>query len=195
MQSYINDIRPEKTKLRNKAKQIRLDMGAEKKTAADIKICNRLTALWTFRQADSIFIYMSTPIEVDTLEIIKKAWSFGKTVAVPKCIDNTRDMEFFEITSFEELERGTFGVLEPDVNRCKKAVADSNTLCIVPALMIDEEGYRLGYGKGYYDRFLSKFPGRIIGICYAGCIAEKLPHGKFDKKLNMFITEKKIYNT
>ncbi len=195
MQSYINDIRPEKTKLRNRAKQIRIDMGVQKKSAADDKICNRLTALWTFRQANAIFVYMSTPIEVDTVEIIKKAWELGKTVAVPRCIKNTRDMDFFEITSFDEVERGTFGVLEPVPDKCKKAVADNNTLCIVPALMLDKEGYRLGYGKGYYDRFLSKFPGRIIGICYADCVAEKIPHGKFDKKLSMFITEKKIYNT
>lgn len=195
MQQYINDIRPLKTKLRNKAKQFRRDMGEETKNNADKKICNRLTSLWTFRESDSVFVYMSTKIEVNTVDIIERAWALGKTVAIPRCVENTRNMEFYFIKSFEDVEVGSFGVLEPDKTKCELAVPSTKTLCIVPALMIDKEGYRLGYGKGYYDRFLSSFPGSIVGVCYAGCIAEKLPHGKFDRKLSMFITEKKIFNT
>jgi 5-formyltetrahydrofolate cyclo-ligase len=98
-------------------------------------------------------------------------------------------MEFLVIASESDLSPGTFGVAEPDPLRCGPRVPTEKTFCVVPGLAFDPEGFRLGYGKGYYDRFLAGFPGVSAGICYAGCIRRKLPHGRYDRAVDFLVTE------
>ena len=78
--------------------------------------------------------------------------------------------------------------------KVKSSVIDDtkDSICIVPAFMFDKSGYRLGYGKGYYDRYLSKYKGSTIGICYSQNIKDELFHGKFDRTVDMIVTEKQI---
>lgn len=187
------DIRPVKMRLRNESKQYRLSLSAEDKERNDRKIANKLLNLWTFRDADTLLAYMSTNIEVDTRYLIERAWELGKKVAVPRCVAGTRNMVFYYISSFDDLENGAFGVMEPDVQKCKSVTDFENCICVVPALVFDKECFRLGYGKGYYDRFLAAFKGTAIGICYEACRKDTVPHGKFDKSLDLFITESRIY--
>ena len=104
-------------------------------------------------------------------------------------------MEFFFINSLDELQPGAFGVLEPDPSIHEKLADLSSGLCLVPAFSYDWQGYRLGYGKGYYDRFLSRFGGDIIGICYSDCVQRSLPHGRFDRPVDLLVTEKYLRRT
>lgn len=195
MQKFL-DIRPFKKQLRRKYKDIRLNMPPDEKQRLDRKIAGKVLDSWGFRENDTILTYVSTPIEVDTHEIIKKAWKQGKTLAVPRCIEGTRDMDFYIIRSYDDLEKGTFGVMEPKPQLCEKLSDYNQGLCIVPALAFDKEGFRLGYGKGYYDRFLSAFKGNTVGICYAECLAETpLPHGRYDRKVSLLITENAMLAT
>lgn len=100
-------------------------------------------------------------------------------------------MEFYFIKSMDDLEKGTFGVLEPAPEKCVKAYAFEKALCIVPGLSFDMKGYRLGYGKGYYDRFLSAHPRLVkMGLCYCSCTCNELIHGRFDVCADMLATEK-----
>lgn len=190
----IHDIRPLKMRMRQEAKQYRQSLSPQEKERADRKITNKLLGLWSFRDADTILLYMSTAIEVETRFVIEAAWQAGKKVAVPRCIEGTRQMRFYYITSFDDLESGSFGVMEPVVSRCETVSDFSSAMCVVPALVFDKNCFRLGYGKGYYDRFLSSFEGTAVGLCYEACRREKIPHGKFDKALNLFITENRIYS-
>ncbi len=187
------DIRPVKMRMRNDAKQYRLSLSAEEKQRNDRKIANKLLNLWTFREADTLLAYMSTEIEVDTRYLIERAWELGKKVAVPRCIAGTRNMVFQYISSFDDVENGAFGVLEPNVERCPEVTCFDNSICVVPALVFDKKCFRLGYGKGYYDRFLAAFKGTAVGICYESCRKESIPHGKYDKSLDLFISETRIY--
>lgn len=189
----ITDIRPLKMRLRNEARQYRNSLSRQDKEKLDRKVANKVVNLWSFRDAEVVFAYMSTKIEVDTAAIIEKAWELGKKVAVPRCIPGTRQMKFYYIDSFAQLENGSFGVLEPDTAVCAAAKEYTNAVCLVPALVFDKSCYRLGYGKGYYDRFLSDFKGSVIGLCYEACRRDVLPHGKYDKSLDLFITENRIY--
>ncbi len=190
------DIRPVKKRLREKYKSIRKSTPPGDKNRNDIKITNKVLNLWRYRDAEMILTYVSTDIEVDTREIITQSLQKGKTVAVPKCIDGTRDMEFYAIKGFDDLAVGAFGVMEPVAEKCELLTSLENSLCIVPALSFDYKGYRLGYGKGYYDRFLSTFTGEIVGLCYTSCMYKDiLPHGKYDKKVPMIITENNIIST
>ena len=187
------DIRPLKMRLRKEAKEYRLSLSAEEKKRNDRKISNKLINLWTFREADTLLVYMSTDIEVDTRYLIECAWELGKKVAVPRCVAGTRNMVFYYIESFADLENGAFGVMEPIVEKCSPVTDFESGICVVPALVFDKNCFRLGYGKGYYDRFLAVFKGTAIGICYEACRKDSIPHGKYDKCLDLFITENRIY--
>lgn len=189
---YIKNIKEIKMNLRARYRQFRGRLSEEQKSGMDSNIQSRLLALREYAGADTMFTYVSKPIEVDTIALIKTAFADRKKVAVPRCIPDTYDMEFFYITSLDDLEKGNFGVLEPILSKCRKVTDFSKGFCIVPGLSFDSQGYRLGYGKGYYDRFLAGFGGTTVGICYSGCVQWNLPHGYYDKPVDILITEKYI---
>ena len=191
----LTDIRPVKAALREKYRGIRTAMTEEEKNNCDTAIAQQVRRLWQYEKNDTILVYVSTPIEVDTRTIITQALADGKKVAVPRCVEGTRNMEFYYIRSLDGLEPGTFGVLEPNPTKTELMTDFSRGLCIVPAFSYDWSGFRLGYGKGYYDRFLSRFEGNIIGICYSSCVQRSLPHGRFDRPVELLVTENYLRRT
>lgn len=191
----MKDIRPIKTELRQKYRSLRQNMSQEIKDRYDEAITDQVMRLWQYKRQSVLLIYVSTPIEVDTLRIIQCALNDGKRVAVPRCIPNTRNMEFYYIRSLQDLEPGSFGVLEPNPNPANLYKESEGGLCIVPAFSYDWRGFRLGYGKGYYDRFLSRFEGNMVGICYSECVQRSLPHGRFDRPVELLVTEKYLRRT
>lgn len=191
----ITDIRPIKTELRQKYRGLRQAMPPEIKEQRDEVIADQVRRLWQYENNDVLLIYVSTDIEVDTFRIIRRALADGKRVAVPRCVPDTRNMEFYYIQSTDELEPGMFGVLEPAACPEKMYRPNDRGLCIVPAFSYDWNGYRLGYGKGYYDRFLSRFEGNIVGICYSDCVQRTLPHGRYDRPVELLVTEKYLRRT
>ncbi len=190
--SFSSDIREQKSELRKQFKAIRAAYSPDEKEKLDKKITNRLINMWKFREADIIFCYVSLRSEVDTHSIINFAFEQGKRVAVPRCVEGTRELEFYYIDSMDDLSAGTFGVLEPEQNAENRVSDYKSGLCIVPALSFDCEGFRLGFGKGYYDRFLSIFESTVVGLCYSDCVVDKLPHGKYDKNVDILVTEKSL---
>ena len=188
----IIDIRPIKKKMRAEAKESRLSMEPSIKSTFDKKICNKLLNLWAVRETDTFLCYVSTDIEVDTREFIKALLDAGKRVAVPRCEGGPSEMNFYYINSLDELSPGSFGVDEPDPQKNVMLSITESTVCIVPAFMFDENGYRLGYGKGYYDRYLSRYRGSTIGICYSANIQKELYHGKYDRSVDLVVTDKDI---
>ena len=113
------DIRPYKKELREKCKKIRIGMTAEHKERLDRKIANKLLNMWIYREAETLFLYVSKDIEVDTFFIISESLKRGKRVAVPRCVEGTRNMDFYLINSLDDLEEGSFGVLEPKLRFAK----------------------------------------------------------------------------
>ncbi|MCL2508664.1 MAG: 5-formyltetrahydrofolate cyclo-ligase [Oscillospiraceae bacterium] len=180
-----------KNELREQYKNVRLSLSEDEKNRLDLKIANRVTGLWSFRESDVILCYVSKKIEVGTESIIRAAWRMGKKVAVPDCSEDTREMDFYFISSYDDLRVGAYGLLTPIKERCEPLTDYSQGFCVVPAIAYDSQGYRLGFGKGYYDRFLYNFKGKTAGICYENCMSGELPHGNYDQKVDMVITEKK----
>ena len=191
----VMDIRPIKTELRQKYRSLRQSMPQEIKEQKDAAIATQVRRLWQYQRNNILLIYVSTSIEVDTFRIIRQALEDGKRVAVPRCVPDTRNMEFYYIDSIDELDPGMFGVLEPAANPERLYKESDGGLCIVPAFSYDWRGFRLGYGKGYYDRFLSKFEGNIVGICYSECVQRSLPHGRFDRPVELLVTESYLRRT
>lgn len=150
-------------------------------------IYNNLISCQEIKNADTILTYISTDIEVDTIKFIDYLLESGKTVAVPKC--EGKNMRFIKITGFNSLVKGAFGILEPtgsdEITDFKK------TVCITPALSFDNDGYRLGYGGGFYDRFFEKFDGISVGICYDSFIGS-VPKEEYDRSVDILVTESGI---
>ena len=188
----VNDIRPVKTALREKYRRLRQEMPADERAACDAAIAARVRGLWQYRRCRTVLVYVSTPIEVDTYGIIRQAIADGKRVAVPRCVPGTRHMDFHLISSTQELSPGTFGVYEPDPERHEKLTRLDEGLCLVPAFSYDHGGYRLGYGGGYYDRYLSRCGCESIGICYSENYRFRIYHGRFDVPLKAVLTDKFI---
>lgn len=182
------DIRVFKTELRSQIKKRRLEIPAEEKARMDALIASRLYKTSEYRTAGMLVTYVSTPMEIDTLSIIRQAWKDGKRVVVPRCIENCL-MDFHEVFSMQDLSKGTFSVLEPDPQKCPVVTDFFGSVCLVPGLTFDWQGFRLGYGKGYYDRFLCRYPYKKIGLIYEGFIKSKLPRGRFDVAVDFLLTE------
>lgn len=191
---YVRNIKEIKTNFRAKYRHFREHMDPETKRKLDADISAKVLALREYATADTIFTYVSTPIEVDTFGLIHAAFLNHKKVAVPRCVPGTREMEFYYIRSEEDLSPGSFGVLEPSPDPANLVGAEVTGLCIVPGLAFDPHGYRLGYGKGYYDRFLSSFSGKKVGICYVGCVQLNLPRGYYDRPVDILVTERYVRN-
>lgn len=185
------DIRQYKNELRGFIKDERRNLTPEAKQQLDVGVTKNVFRLYQYKAAKTILVYVSTPIEVDTKKIIEGALRDGKRVAVPRCIPDTRLMEFHYINSFDELSPGAFGVPEPSENA---PTVDSfeGCLMLLPALSLDYLGFRLGYGKGYYDRYLSRYTGACVGICYSMDIRRHMFHGRYDRPVDVIVTEKWI---
>ena len=191
----VEDIRPLKAGMRERYKALRRAMTPQEKARADHAIAQRVASLWQYRRCQTVLTYVSTDIEVDTHAIIRRALQDGKRVAVPRCVPGTRNMEFYLIRDLQELSPGTFGVLEPPPNPKFLLPRETDGLCLVPALCYDWKGFRLGYGKGYYDRYLAGFRGRLVGLCYSSCVRPRLPHGRFDRPVELLVTDRFLRRT
>lgn len=159
-------------------------------------IANSLINHEWYKFSKSIFIYVSVGNEVPTHAVIKNALAGGKTVSVPKIGPGTQ-MHAVPVRDFEQdLEPGKFGILEPK-SYLRPVPETCIDLIIVPGLLFDKSGYRIGYGKGYYDSFLDSVERnsphcRTIGLAFHSQVVQELPRERHDKPVMLIITEKQI---
>lgn len=141
-------------------------------------------------KSDLILFYSALADEVSLLSAVDYAFKMNKKIAFPFCTDKNGNMSFYYVSLFDDLRSGSFGILEPDTEKCEKVDDFSNAVCFVPAIAFDKKGYRLGYGKGYYDRFLSEHNVFKIGVCFSELIVDNLPINEYDIAVDALITEK-----
>lgn len=177
-----------KKDLRREITAFRRDMSENVREESDEKIYNNLVALDFVRDCGTFLVYASSPAEVDTRRFITEMLRKGRTVAVPKC--EGRNMRFLSVNSLDELVKSSFGVDEPV--RGTEITEFSGTVCIVPALRFDRKGFRLGWGGGFYDRFLKDYTGHSVGICYEENCGE-VPTDVYDIAVDAVITENGRY--
>ena len=139
-------------------------------------------------EAKTVFLYLSFGTEVETLPLADELVKRGKRVAVPLCDTKTHAMKAVLLPAMENLKAGSYGILEPESD-ARVISKEEIDVILVPALAFDREGYRLGYGGGYYDKFLESFSGRAIGLAFSDCITDKLPREAFDKPVDEVVTE------
>lgn len=165
-----------------------------KKSSKDNAILNTLITTKEYKESKQILMYMALDDEINIDALIDLSHINGKSIAVPYCINNNGDMEFYYINTINDLIKGSFGVREPDISKCKKVVDFRDSIIIVPGIAFDINGYRLGYGKGYYDRFLQNHTLNSFGLCYNNFVKNELPIDKYDKSVDYIITESRIIN-
>lgn len=165
----------------------------ENKDKLDSVITEKFISSSLYKNADMILLYYSVGSEVSTHQILKKAADDGKSLAFPVCTDSEGTMKFYIIKDEKDLTEGMYGIKSPNAD-CTEFIESKNALCVVPAIAFDKKGYRIGYGKGYYDRYLASFNGITVGLCYDQLVRDSLPHDIYDKKVNYLITDKKTYN-
>jgi len=181
-----------KNELRKKIKDCRNSIDAQTKAELDLNLAENLFKVKEFVSAETVLCYMSMQNEVDTKEIINCLFKLHKRVALPRCVDLDGKMEFYLISDFSSLEKSRFGVLEPKANENARLTDFNKAVCIMPALAFDIKGNRLGYGKGYYDRFLSTYPICKIGICHDDFVFESIPYQRYDIAADIVVTDKKL---
>ncbi len=185
------EIRKRKNNIREKYKKLRASLDPSAKARMDDAICQHFLSMATYRFASTLLMYAPKNDEVNIFPIAVQALADGKKVAFPRCIPAAHDMVYHYVTSLDQLKSGSYGLLEPtedlpSYDRASKEV----TACLVPALVYDKKGYRLGYGKGYYDRYLSSFTGSKVGLIYSDFMVDLLPRGRFDLAVDFIITER-----
>jgi len=178
-------------------KQIKDKLSAvskEQHTRLSEEIAKKLFVDPLFIQANSIGITISNFPEVDTYEIIRYAWSLGKTVSVPKCLPKTKEMVFRKLTSFEQLEIVYSGLYEPIVKETEETATDEMDILIVPGLGFTKEGFRLGFGGGYYDRYLINYAQKTLSLAFEVQLMDDLPVEAHDLPVDKVITNKSVYS-
>lgn len=170
-----------RTLIKEKIKQFDL-MEKEK---ADQGIYHQVIESSKYKEAQTIFCYVSTSNEVNTWPIIAKALEDGKIVTVPLCVGKGI-MEARRIQSLNDLKKGAYGIMEPE-ERCEKMSKDQIDLAIIPCVGADKEGRRLGHGAGFYDRFLQETHFFKMMICYERFMLEKVPTEEHDILMDQVI--------
>ena len=164
----------------------------ENKEELSKDICNNFLSSDEYKNCKAILCYVAFNGEVDTSLIISRALSDLKTVGVPVCLDKNGKMEFFKINSLDDLHKGTFGISEPDCREEKRITDFEDCVIVVPALCFDKSGNRLGYGKGYYDRYLQNHSLISFGLCYNRLIVDYVPSDAYDRRVDFVVSEKQI---
>lgn len=171
----------DKKELRKKYTKVRADV--EDKEGKDRLIRKNLRELEIYKKAKSVFVFISYKSEVDTRGIIEDILADGKKLLVP--LVKGSEMIAVEVKGIDDLEPNKMGILEP---KSGDEVTDVD-LTITPGLAFDKNGYRLGYGGGYYDKFFAKVDTVRMGIGYSDQYVESLVHEDYDKALEYLLTE------
>lgn len=194
-----------KNEIRNEQRERRNRLSREEQIQFDRAIENQLYGTELYRSCKRLFIFVSFQSEINTHEIIRQAIAGGKLVYVPKV--EAQGMEFYRITGLEGLLPSKFGILEPQSAEADRFVPDRedltqidnkrinrDNLMLLPGLAFDFQGNRIGYGAGYYDRYLSRQPQEFYkaALAYDFQVMEHIPAEPFDIKADFIITPARV---
>ena len=177
----------QKAALRKHLLEKRDATSAELRNISSKKIYQKLKRVDSYINSQNIACYFPIGSEVDTNNIMLDILERGKNMLLPKIVDN--NLEFYSIPNLEKLEKGRFDIMEPK-DSCKKA--EKIDCVLVPTVGVSKLGDRLGYGRGYYDKFLSSTNAVKISLTYSKQIVKSIPSESYDIKIDLIITEDEI---
>jgi 5-formyltetrahydrofolate cyclo-ligase len=183
-----------KSDLRKDMLKLRKNMETRDVSSFSNKIISAIMELPEFINSKNIMLYLSFNKEVNTYPLARWCLDNGKTVIAPYCIQSKREIVPYKITNLiDDLTKSTFGVMEPKQDTLEKVNIEDIDLIIVPGVVFDENCNRIGFGAGYYDRFLPKRlkTTPVIGIAYDYQIIDKVPIDEYDVPLDYIITQER----
>ena len=191
MADEIFGKRDEKNLIRKQMKQLRADMTRTERFEKSMQIFEQLITVPEFKRADRIYTYVSMDNEIDTIMLIDYSLRLEKRVFVPRV--SGKDMEFYEISDISELNPGYMGIYEPDINGKEPDYSRTGFMCM-PGLAFDRSYNRIGYGGGFYDRYLS-VENKLYkaALAYEAQLLESIPAQDGDVRPDMIVTEENIY--
>lgn len=184
-----------KKEIRKNILNIRDNQNISDKNKNDLEILKNVLSLEEVKNATTIMIFVSYKSEVDTHELIKEFIKRGKRVLVPIVDMSTKTLLLSEIKNLNDLEVGSYGILEPKEDSLRIKSPDCVDLCIMPGAVFDKKGNRIGYGGGFYDKLIPLFrkDTNLVAICYEFQIIDDVPCEEHDKKVNKIVTESEVY--
>lgn len=185
-------LRQKKTNLRRESLDIRNAIDKDLRLEYSKKICNNILSSFAYRFSQNILMFYPIKSEPDVLEVFEKAIKDGKNVYFPKTFEKGV-MEFYKVENLSELFDGKMSLKEPKGDS-EKFEKQDKTLCLVPGVCFDKRGYRIGYGKGFYDRFIKKNDIIHAGVCFDELLYNEIVFDKrHDKKADMIFTQERVY--
>jgi 5-formyltetrahydrofolate cyclo-ligase len=184
-----------KSELRREYTKMREDMDQSEVERLSEKIIDTVLKLPVFKRAETVMVYLNFKNEVDSLKMIEESYKAGKKVVIPYCTKETMEIIPSELNDIEtEIVKGKNGYLQTKKDCVKPVPIEDIDLIVVPGIAFDKRCYRLGFGAGYYDRFLRKlnFEKPTIGLCYDFQIIHSIPVEEHDVPLDFVITEERI---
>ena len=181
-------IDSEKKELRRRVRAQLAALTREELSQSDGALFARFLALPQVEEAKTIFAFWGIPgKEPDTAQLIRELLRRGKTVGLPRMLPDHR-MEVRRYDPDKPLVTVSFGISEPGED-CPLLEREEISLALVPAVCYDRRGYRLGFGGGYYDRWLEPFEGFRAGLCRGAVLQDRVPTERHDAKVDMLLTE------
>lgn len=182
-----------KAKLRKEFLQKRSSLDDFSLKQINNKIFQRFINSKIYKDSNNIMIYISFDTEVNTHIIIDHIISQGKKVIVPITDSENKKLIPSELHSMNELELGFYNILTPKKEFIRVFNPDDIDLIVVPGIVFDKKGYRIGYGGGYYDRFLKNLSSTYkISLCYDFQLIDSVPNEDYDILIDSILTEKRI---
>lgn len=191
--TWVRSLETNKSGLRKEKLTLRKNLSENERIEKSLSITDRLLGIPEFDKCKNVLIYASYNNEVETDRVVLKAMLKGKNIYMPKV--NGDEMEFYRVFSLDELAAGAFGIREPYDIEHLKYDGVPETVCILPMAVFDNEGNRIGYGKGYYDKYLSRINvDYMIGLAFECQRSEVvIDTDKHDRKLHIAVTEANTY--
>ncbi len=183
-----------KASLREHLRRQRARLSEQERAHATAAIMQQVRALPAFQQAGVVHTYVSFGDEVATHDLIRMRLAAGAPVAVPKVIKQEKRLAHFFVPHFAALQPGVLGILEPSPEHGAvpaPAIAAFEVI-LVPGLGFDRRGNRLGYGQGYYDRFLAEAPGLKIALAFRSQLVTSIPVAAYDQRVDLIVTEEEV---
>jgi 5-formyltetrahydrofolate cyclo-ligase len=188
------DIRAEKKRIRGEMIERRRGLSADEAAERGRAIAERLIGLPEYGRARLVHSYVAMPGEVDTRGFIEAALASGRRVLVPVVEKGRRDLRHAEISSLLDLRpEGDWGIHQPPPEFVRDAPPDGIGLVVVPGLAFDPRGNRIGFGGGYYDRFLSGLDAPKAAVAYGFQVLPRVPTTDRDVAVDLILTEERVY--
>lgn len=153
------------------------------------KIYYSLVTSEQWEVSKTIGITLSFDFELDTIPLIECAWEQGKTIVVPRCSPKDKTISFYKITTFDHVENGHMDIPEPNLLKCEMVDSGKIDMIVAPGLAFNFDGYRLGRGAGYYDKFLATFNGSKVALAISEILTNELVVEKHDIPVDVIFTE------